>query len=444
MGYREGIFQCSDSGVLRQFLCAVCLDVVSDPVITSCQHIFCADCFRGDKCPSCRHARVTIKPLNDAVPALYRMLSNLSVVCPNAGDGMHPGCLPSPASDTQPSPDLSDQPSSSSPTSRQQQQQQQQQRSKKKRKGNGGDNVTLPPLLSGDGEEGGRGAVGCAWRGTYADLERHLGLHCPARWVECDICGEQVIAAHLPEHNVSQAASHVALLQTRLQALQPVDRQISSLRRWLESTEPCCCCEEAAERIDVLGRKLAGLEEVQEQLRDIQEKVDSVTEHQRSAQERTRRPFTWECRLQRAAEVLRECGVGEQINTPSFAVMGHDGFKIRITPKCKTGYVGVYLQPPAGMSAKLKYRLIVGSSGMVKCTRHCHIFTRDDTLAGKAWGCGTFCSAQCLQQLLLDADGSLRIAVEVTSVQLIEAMRSARGTEVQFTMPLPLTHSTPT
>ena len=42
----------------EQFVCAICLDVSVDPVVTNdCDHIFCTECTQDaktSKCPSCR------------------------------------------------------------------------------------------------------------------------------------------------------------------------------------------------------------------------------------------------------------------------------------------------------------------------------------------------------------------------------------------------------
>ena len=69
---------------VEEFKCPICLNVVDEPVLTSCGHLFCANCIKGipDKCPTCR-GNFTTTP--DGFVA--RKIGGISVQCPNAGRG---------------------------------------------------------------------------------------------------------------------------------------------------------------------------------------------------------------------------------------------------------------------------------------------------------------------------------------------------------------------
>ena len=56
------------------FLCYVCLDVVDDPVVTPCDHIFCKSCFKGNDCPTCRTPVITVKAMNRILEQVYGLL----------------------------------------------------------------------------------------------------------------------------------------------------------------------------------------------------------------------------------------------------------------------------------------------------------------------------------------------------------------------------------
>lgn len=68
------------------FLCAVCLDVVDDPIMTPCDHLFCKACFsprsiRG-RCPSCREKVEQVKQLNRILKQVY---DSLKLKCSESG-----------------------------------------------------------------------------------------------------------------------------------------------------------------------------------------------------------------------------------------------------------------------------------------------------------------------------------------------------------------------
>ena len=68
---------------LEELKCAICLELVSDPVQTSCGHLFCGECIEGlEECPVDRKLFTTTEDhFND------RRVRNFKVKCPNSGKG---------------------------------------------------------------------------------------------------------------------------------------------------------------------------------------------------------------------------------------------------------------------------------------------------------------------------------------------------------------------
>ena len=84
-GYRgvEYKFVNTHTELLEELKCPICLELVSDPVQTSCGHLFCRECVKETKtCPVDREQFTSHKDnYND------RRVRNLKVKCPNKGRG---------------------------------------------------------------------------------------------------------------------------------------------------------------------------------------------------------------------------------------------------------------------------------------------------------------------------------------------------------------------
>ena len=91
-GYKgvEYEFVNTPKGFLEDLKCPICLELVSDPVQTSCGHLFCGECIKGiNTCPIDRN-QFTPHPDNFN----ERRVLNFKVKCPNKGRGCQwQGCL---------------------------------------------------------------------------------------------------------------------------------------------------------------------------------------------------------------------------------------------------------------------------------------------------------------------------------------------------------------
>ena len=72
---------------VSKFVCAICQEILYEPVQTSCGHLFCGRCLRGVRsknCPSCR-AEFVREPIEDKFNE--REIRNLIVKCQNSSRG---------------------------------------------------------------------------------------------------------------------------------------------------------------------------------------------------------------------------------------------------------------------------------------------------------------------------------------------------------------------
>ena len=69
--------------LLEELKCSVCLELLSDPVVTSCKHLFCGKCIKDQHtCPTCREEFTTME---DVVST--RVIGAFKVKCPNSSEG---------------------------------------------------------------------------------------------------------------------------------------------------------------------------------------------------------------------------------------------------------------------------------------------------------------------------------------------------------------------
>ena len=69
--------------LLEELRCPICIELVKEPVSTSCNHLFCGNCIKGQPtCPTCRK-RFTTTPDRGSV----RIVKAFKVKCPNSVEG---------------------------------------------------------------------------------------------------------------------------------------------------------------------------------------------------------------------------------------------------------------------------------------------------------------------------------------------------------------------
>ena len=65
---------------LEDLLCPICHEIASEPVQTSCGHLFCGECLKGSSCPVCRQQYTSMPDHFNT-----RRIKGLKVGCPNSG-----------------------------------------------------------------------------------------------------------------------------------------------------------------------------------------------------------------------------------------------------------------------------------------------------------------------------------------------------------------------
>ena len=65
---------------LEDLVCPICQDIASEPVQTSCGHLFCGECLKGSSCPVCRQQYTSMPDHFNT-----RRIKGLKVGCPNSG-----------------------------------------------------------------------------------------------------------------------------------------------------------------------------------------------------------------------------------------------------------------------------------------------------------------------------------------------------------------------
>ena len=79
----EYSFVSKDPAQIEDLKCPICLELVYEPVLTSCGHLFCQRCVRDQtKCPTCRDELQCMRNQRDE-----RRVKGLKVKCPNLEEG---------------------------------------------------------------------------------------------------------------------------------------------------------------------------------------------------------------------------------------------------------------------------------------------------------------------------------------------------------------------
>ena len=79
----EYSFVSKDPAQIEDLKCPICLELVYEPVLTSCGHLFCQRCVRDQtKCPTCRDELQCMRNQRDE-----RRVKGLKVKCPISEKG---------------------------------------------------------------------------------------------------------------------------------------------------------------------------------------------------------------------------------------------------------------------------------------------------------------------------------------------------------------------
>ena len=81
----------SDTSTVERLLCPICLNVLTDPVTTPCEHLFCGTCIRQSllcgppqspaRCPTCAHCPLTAQELRPAHRFILNVHRELHIEC---------------------------------------------------------------------------------------------------------------------------------------------------------------------------------------------------------------------------------------------------------------------------------------------------------------------------------------------------------------------------
>lgn len=165
--------------VAKQFVCAVCLNIVEDPVQTLCSHIFCRGCVsQCELCPSCRepfgHARARL--LAECNKPMMRLMQDIKVHCPYHSAEACSACQD----------DIRNEAGAPRSVARPLKQRRLETDDSKE--------ASKDVTDSFDGDP-------CSWSGSYGDLLiKHL-QDCPHHWIDCPRgCGEVIRRRNVAEH----------------------------------------------------------------------------------------------------------------------------------------------------------------------------------------------------------------------------------------------------
>jgi len=205
--------------VAKQFVCAICLNIVEEPVQTACSHIFCRACLSPcTLCPSCREPVDSnqVKGLGECNKPMMRLMQDIKVHCPYQNEAACTS-LEKPSDKA-----VGDQASELQSIARPLKQ-------ARTHKDEVSEESDVP--------------TPCDWTGSYGDLlVKHL-QECPHHWItcplgcgasfrrrhaashsavcaksfeKCNICGKQVRPEDMATHRKDAAELHVQILEEKL------------------------------------------------------------------------------------------------------------------------------------------------------------------------------------------------------------------------------------
>lgn len=336
-----------DRGLAQQFVCAVCLHIVDEPVQTPCGHVFCGECLDPlQLCPTCRDPlqRRGLRKLSECNKPMARMMLNIKVHCPYHEDTRTASDSSSAAMEP--------------PTKRQRQESEH------------------ALAVAGTGHEA--MARGCDWVGSYGDLlAKHMlecsyfpvqcphgcgetlqrcnledhEATCPKKFEQCPICAQLIRPGCMAGHRAEASELHVQLLEQKLAEREAEAATQMTLEARLQKLEDV---------IVSMKHTITSLAKTQHVSTVAKQSTESI---RLDIRKHSCKKVMW--KLTNVAELIETHPKGKVLESESFCFGGVTDFHLCFQPNgCKESQPGkcaLYLKGPQGqfyLHAKLSVNKI--------------------------------------------------------------------------------------